>query len=344
MANENTTALVPIPGPTATEMRQGFAALVELKSSVMRRGVDYGTIPGCGDRDTLLKPGAEKVLKRFMVHVVDIQVDDLSTMDCFKYRVRCVGQTPDGIVRGVGIGSCSSDEEKYRWRRARNAAEWKDTPDARRRVKHATGKRGDYTIDQVRTNPADVDNTVLKIGKKRAMVDLALTSTAASDFFTQDLEDMSPEMRDAVDAERRATGSTDPINTTAEVVDTPPPLSPRAMVWQIAQELGLTGDDVKEVLATLGAPEDSKLWTTANAETIAGGLRDRAENPPAPATPEPTWYEKLTQWAQKTAPTDWQNRLGAAIVDAGHGDTPAADFTEATIDQVRDQFEKSLGM
>ena len=40
-------------------------------------------------------------------------------------------------------------------------------------------------------NPADCYNTVLKMAKKRALVDAVLTATAASDIFTQDLEDIS---------------------------------------------------------------------------------------------------------------------------------------------------------
>jgi hypothetical protein len=37
---------------------------------------------------------------------------------------------------------------------------------------------------------ADVFNTVLKMGKKRAFVDAVLSATAASDIFTQDIEEM----------------------------------------------------------------------------------------------------------------------------------------------------------
>ena len=40
-------------------------------------------------------------------------------------------------------------------------------------------------------NPADHYNTVFKMAKKRALVDAVLTTTAASDIFTQDLEDIS---------------------------------------------------------------------------------------------------------------------------------------------------------
>jgi hypothetical protein len=38
-------------------------------------------------------------------------------------------------------------------------------------------------------NPADYFNTCLKMAKKRALVDAVLTSTAASDIFTQDIEE-----------------------------------------------------------------------------------------------------------------------------------------------------------
>jgi hypothetical protein len=42
----------------------------------------------------------------------------------------------------------------------------------------------------VRTHPADLANTVLKMAKKRAFVDAVLTGTAASSIFGQDLEDV----------------------------------------------------------------------------------------------------------------------------------------------------------
>ena len=44
-------------------------------------------------------------------------------------------------------------------------------------------------------NPADYYNTALKMAKKRAHVDAILTATAASDCFTQDVEDMQREKR-----------------------------------------------------------------------------------------------------------------------------------------------------
>lgn len=276
----NDTALAVAPGMTVPAMQQEFAALHALKSALMRRGTDYGTIPGCGDKPTLFKPGAEKVLKRFMVHVTDLDVEDLSTDDCIRYRVRCTGTTPDGIVRGVGIGECSTDEDKYRWKKA-NKREYEDTQDTRRRVKHYANR----SQEQVRTNPADLANTVLKMAKKRAMVDLALTATAASEFFTQDLESLDPEMQAAVAAERGAPSDpfappVAPIEVDCEVVDAPPSdepkrISPKRQVWNCAKELGLDGNDVSATLEKLGIPNDSRTWKTNDVERICGDLRAR---------------------------------------------------------------------
>ena len=280
MMTDNTTSMVQFKPPTLAEMSQDYAALVALKS-IMRRGVDYGTIPGCGDKDSLFKPGAEKVLKQFMVHVVGVQVEDLSTADCIRYRVRCVGQTPDGITRGVGIGECSSDEDKYRWRKVRNNPEWEDTPDIRRRTVHKNGRNGTYTVNQVRTNPPDQANTVLKMGKKRAMTDLALTATAASEFFTQDLEDMPEELRQQVAAAHGARPADPfappPIDTTAEPVGEPTKLSPESIVGRRAKDLGLTGEDVRAVLEELRAPKDRDAWTVNQVKEICNALQARAD-------------------------------------------------------------------
>jgi hypothetical protein len=43
---------------------------------------------------------------------------------------------------------------------------------------------------QEHDNPADFYNTCEKMGKKRALVDATLTVTAASDIFTQDIEEL----------------------------------------------------------------------------------------------------------------------------------------------------------
>src|SRR6185369_6401125 len=76
-------------------------------------------------------------------------------------------------------------------------------PENRKRVKFSKYQGKVEKKQQVRTNPADVANTILKMAKKRGLVDAILTVTAASDIFTQDIEDLPDEIRDEVTATRR---------------------------------------------------------------------------------------------------------------------------------------------
>jgi hypothetical protein len=48
---------------------------------------------------------------------------------------------------------------------------------------------------QVRTVPDDLGNTVLKMAKKRAQIDMTLTALGVSDLFNQDIEDLPAELR-----------------------------------------------------------------------------------------------------------------------------------------------------
>jgi hypothetical protein len=176
---------------TAVEIRAQVQAIQEVMKAVMKEGVHYGKIPGCGDKPTLLKPGAEKIMATFRL-AANPEIEDLSTFDEIRYRVKVHMTTPDGTFVGAGIGECSTNEEKYKWRKAVCKEEFSETPEDRRRKKWKAGWNGKAatTTLQVRTNPADLANTVLKMAKKRGMVDGTLTATGASDVFEQDIEDM----------------------------------------------------------------------------------------------------------------------------------------------------------
>ena len=126
------------------------------------------------------------------------EVTDMSTADTVRYRVNCIGvHQVTGVVLGSGLGEASSGEEKYKWRKAICKEEFDETPANMRRVKHARGKGGTtYKQDQIRTEPADLANTILKMANKRAKMAMVLNVTAASDCFAQDLEDMDDALRD----------------------------------------------------------------------------------------------------------------------------------------------------
>lgn len=177
---------------TAAEIRANVNLIQEVMKAVMQDGQHYGKVPGCGPKPTLLKPGAEKLAATFRL-AADPIVEDLSGPDAKRFRVLCrLVHMTTGAFCGAGIGECSSDEEKYKWKKAFNTTEWESTPEDRRREKWVRTKEGkEFLAKQIRTNPADVANTVLKMAKKRALVDAVLTATAASDIFTQDIEEMS---------------------------------------------------------------------------------------------------------------------------------------------------------
>lgn len=189
---------------TIANVVQQAKVIQEVMQAVMKENVHYGTIPGT-DKPTLYKAGAEKLCLVF--HIADeYRVEDLSTgPDAIRYRVTCTGRHQQtGVDMGSGIGEAQTGEEKYRWRKAVCKEEFDATPPNLRRTKYARGKGGSfYTIDQVRTEPADLANTVLKMAAKRAKMAMVLNVLAASDAFGQDLEDLDEALREHLTADER---------------------------------------------------------------------------------------------------------------------------------------------
>jgi hypothetical protein len=183
---------------TLAQVKDQVHLLQEILKGVMTEGQHYGKIPGAGDKPTLLKPGAEKIMSTFQLWP-DPEVEDLSFNDIIRYRVKVkLINKVSGITEGAGVGECSTEEEKYKWRAVVSEDEWNATDESHKRIKYGkkweNGKQVGYQAKQIRTNPYDLANTVVKMAKKRALVDAVLTATAASDIFTQDVEDLPPEV------------------------------------------------------------------------------------------------------------------------------------------------------
>lgn len=179
---------------TVEQIKANRELMKKVMGELMEPGVHYGKVPGT-DKPTLLKPGAELLCVVFRVNAKPT-VEDLSDDDCVRYRVTMTGvHIPTGQEIATGLGECSTDEDKYKWRAAKNRSEFDETPSDRRRWKW-TGSGESDGKNQVRTNPADAANTVLKMAEKRAKVDLALSFSAASDVFNQDLDDIAEWLRD----------------------------------------------------------------------------------------------------------------------------------------------------
>jgi hypothetical protein len=159
--------LRPVVSPTALIAAHKEAA--ELLRSALEDGRDYGAIPGAGARKVLLKPGAERLCTSFGLRptydVVSYEADhdrvvvyqdrrrgEASSVGLYRYVIKCRLER-GGVVVGEGVGSCSTMESKYVSR------------------------------------PRDSENTVLKMAKKRALVDAVLGTLSLSDRFTQDVGD-----------------------------------------------------------------------------------------------------------------------------------------------------------
>lgn len=176
----------------------------EAVASIMKPNVHYGKVPGC-PKDSLWQPGAEVLYSLFQLEP-ELQVEDMSTPDEIRYRVRVrVIHWPTGNVVGRGVGECSTGEEKYAWRAAVCEEEYEETPDDLRRKKWKKGYKTTRpeSILQIRTNPSDLANTVLKMAAKRARVDGAKSTVGVSDMFTQDEEVVDEPM-----AQPNSTGGT----------------------------------------------------------------------------------------------------------------------------------------
>lgn len=201
---------------------QRWDTIREFVSRIMVAGEDFGTIPG-SKKPALLKPGAEKLSSFFGLSPefdVTERIEDWDGINhgaepFFAYEVKC-RLIRDGIVRGEGIGSCNSREAKYRWRESQRVCPkcGKDTIIAGKeefgggflcwKKKGGCGAKfseDDKAITGQPTgrvpNPdiADVVNTILKMAMKRAHVAAVLSTTGASQYYTQDLEDSEPQDR-----------------------------------------------------------------------------------------------------------------------------------------------------
>lgn len=184
----------------------------KLISTALKKGRDFGPIPGAGDKPVLLKPGGERICAAFgcapRYRIVSSEIDHDREVEwtkrkkewknrkfagwktesgvsrgLYRYVVECeLEHRGSGTVIGQGIASASTMESKY--------------------------------IDR----PRDSENTVLKMAEKRAFIAATLNAFGLSDEFTQDIDDMQsdddvgpPAPRREAQPERATPGQVDEI-------------------------------------------------------------------------------------------------------------------------------------
>ena len=208
-------------GTRLAALKRGQARISQIKRELMQDGSHYGTIPGT-KKPTLLKPGAEVLCSIYGLRpdfLPQVQYSDGSAAPTITVTMRCelhLGDT-SGPVVAVGYGAANSWEARYRFRQGQRACPkcgvvgsvikgkaeygggWLCWPKAKAAAgcgaKFAENDPAitEQAVGQVENdNPYDLLNTLVKMAKKRAHIDAALTGTASSDLFTQDLEDLGP--------------------------------------------------------------------------------------------------------------------------------------------------------
>ena len=248
---------------TVTDVREQVNLIQHVMREVMKKDEHYGVIPGTGTKPTLLKAGAEKLCLTFRL---DPQYDITERQEGQHLTItsKCtLFHIPSSQRFGSGMGSCSTREAKYAYRQGSvkcpNCGEaaiikGKDFKNDGKPTgwlcyakKGGCGTKFADGAEAIEKQPrgripnediADTYNTVLKMANKRSLVAAVLNATAASDIFTQDIEDM-PQAEKVVNAE--------PVK----------PLTPTALK-KAMQEFSDNGIDEQKIRAHIG---HDKPWT-----------------------------------------------------------------------------------
>jgi hypothetical protein len=274
--------------PDETKLVRELAAIKRFQDLVhtnLEVDQDYGVIPGTGKKATLLKPGAEKIIKLLGLcdeYVIVRQIEDWDK-PLFSYLIKCQLRTPSGLLVSEGLGECNSMESKYRWREqnkvcpicgaeaiGKSKEEYgggyfcsgkkggcgrsfkEGTDEAIMIADQPTGKvQNDDIYSQI--------NTLVKMAKKRAQVDAALSVGRLSNIFTQDLDDLAeknppkeetknPPDKPQVKAETDGKAKETPLPPAGDLISE----AQFKLIARLGKELGLTPEQKKDLMAKYG--------------------------------------------------------------------------------------------
>lgn len=206
-----------------------FKLIQNFIKSQMKEGEDYGKIPG-SPKPSLFKPGAEKLCN---LYGFTINVDILEKVENWKegffyYLCKCsLRSKKTGEIISEGLGSCNSKETKF-----------------------------------AKQNPYTIVNTILKMAKKRALIDATLSATRTSGIFTQDIEDMEEMLI-----------TDENIEVKEEKVDYATQ-NQKNYIAKLAKDKNINDEDLKKLTQELTGKNESKEWTKDDASKIIQELKN----------------------------------------------------------------------
>lgn len=231
---------------TLDELKTNLQFIRDVMRQEMKVGQDYGKIPGCGDKPSLLQPGAQKLLMVFNL-TESVRKEEIRDYPGFhrEYAFTICVKAPNG-KEWDGVGTCSTLEAKYRYRKAERKCPkcghntiipenpkflkpgqvagwlcWKKKGGCGATFAKAEPAIAGQDGGRIENpDPAECWNTVRKIAFKRALVAAAINATNTSELWTQDLEDMRPTEEEAPD---NAPAAPPPAAAPPRAQSTPPP-------------------------------------------------------------------------------------------------------------------------
>lgn len=229
------------------EAKERIIMLQNFVKEMMIPKIDYGIIPKC-DKPSLFKSGAEKLCDIFGFSK---QIEILNRIEdwdkgLFHYEVKVILiNKRTNIIEAEGIGACNTKERKYK------------TQDS-------------YSII----------NTILKMAKKRALIDAVLSATRSSGIFTQDIEDIGDFTDPLVNS--KSTFSSNCKNNSVKVNKQITTQNKKIIyitrkqqseIFSIVNDKQISIDEVKELMFERYKITESKLLTKEQADDFLQFLK-----------------------------------------------------------------------
>lgn len=210
---------------------------------IMKEGIDgdFAKIPGT-PKKSLLKPGAEKLMRLFGLGARFIPVENvLDPANNFAiYSYKCeVFHLKSGTIITDSEGTANSYEKKYKTRKI---------------YQHGV------CVGEEPTPVFDMINTLKKMAQKRALVGAVIVAVGASDYFTQDEDEVAEQGK--VQRATQKVDSTRFDGSEINLADYVAPVGPQDIRGKKLSEIG------RERLINYCE------WTVKNNQNIEGKLKE----------------------------------------------------------------------
>lgn len=251
----------PLKMVSIKDMESWYKDFVQFTKKILKKELDYGVIPGV-EKPSLFKPGAEKL--RFVYKLqtdtqcIDKTIDPVTGFIDYTYKTTV--KSPDGeAILATCEGSANSYEDRYLYRYV-STDKHPSKEEAEKLKAQGVGKWRKFGdkwvwVEKQKNAPevlVGIKNTIQKMAQKRSFVGAILIATGASEFFTQDVEDMNIGNSEPEKAEPKPEAKKQDVQEGEVVTDTTPK---PAESGEKKQDVPTAGEKM--------ATDSQKKWITA---------------------------------------------------------------------------------